>query len=163
MALYDNRSIAVKRFTMFGVELYGGLGHCAPVLGASELLSLLRERGVSNADIARTLGLPSSRVSEMYAGKRRLQLDEAKRLVEEYKIEETINPLNGPIARLLVLHAAARLGARVHPEDPEVEELAQDFQALSRFAANPKVRGNVDAFEGFLQGLRLSQGRISAA
>jgi hypothetical protein len=133
------------------------------MLSANELLTTLRERGVTNADIQRVLGLPSSRVSEMFTGKRRLQLDEAKKLVEEFEIEEPIRPLNGPIARLLVLHAATRLGARLGPEDPQVEELARDFEAVSRFAARPTVRQSVDAFEGFLEALRLSRARTDAA
>lgn len=160
---YDKRSMVVKPVTMFGVDCYAALNQSAAMLGAKELLAALREKGVRNAEIARVLDLPSSRVAEMFTGRRRLQLDEAKKLVDHFKMEEAVTPLNGLAARLLVLHAAARLGLPMDPEDQEVEELARDFRAFSRFAADPKVRQTVESFEGFLHGLRSSQERTDAA
>ncbi len=130
------------------------------MLSAKELLGILRKRGIKNAAVGRVLKLPSSRVAELFGGKRRLQLDEANTLIAAFGIEDEVSPLNGPSARLLVLHAAERLGADVSPEDPEVEELAQDFRAFSEFVASRKVRENVEAFEAFLQGLRAAPGRI---
>jgi plasmid maintenance system antidote protein VapI len=79
---YDIRSTNSSPPTIFGVECSAVGVQNAPMLSANELLTTLRERGVTNADIQRVLGLPSSRVSEMFTGKRRLQLDEAKKLVE---------------------------------------------------------------------------------
>lgn len=160
---YDKRSVRASLFTMFGVEGYDEGAQNAPMLSANELLTTLRKRGVKNAEIGRILDLPSSRVTEMFKGIRRLQLDEAKKLIEEFDIEEFSPPLSEPIARLLVVHAAERLGTRVRPDDPQVGELAQDFEAFSRFAANPKVRPSLDAFQAFLEGLRHGQGRTSAA
>lgn len=134
----------------------------APVLSADELLAMLDQRGISRAEIGRKLGIPASRVSEMYTGKRRLQLDEAKRLVESYQLEEQTAPLNEPIARLLVLYAAEELGARVRPEDDRVGELAKAFLAFSRFATDPQVRTSEAAVEGFFRGYRLAQGQAGA-
>lgn len=131
------------------------------MLGASELLSILDQRGVSRADIGRVLKLPSSRVSEMYSGRRRLQLDEAKKLVEHFGVEESVNPLTTPIARLLVLHAAEALSLSIEPDDQRVEAIARDFRAFSQFAADPRVRESVETAQGFLQGLRLAPGRTA--
>lgn len=163
MLYYDKRSMLASPFTMFGVEGYVDGAQNAPMLSADELLTLLRKRGVKNAQIERALKLPSSRVSELFKGERQLKLHEYKKLVEEFGLEELSPSLSEPIARLMVLYAAERLGAEMRPEDPQVEELAQEFAALSRFAADPDVRPSLDAFQAFLQGLRLGRGRTSAA
>lgn len=163
MLHYDKRSTLASPITMFGVEGYVESAQNAPMLSADELLTLLRERGVKNAQIERVLKLPSSRVSELFKGERQLKLHEYKKLVEEFKVEETAPPLSEPIARLMVLYAAERLGTEMLPEDPQVGELAQEFAALSRFAADPDVRPSLDAFQAFLHGLRLGRDRTSAA
>ncbi|HYI43692.1 MAG TPA: hypothetical protein VD768_08740 [Sphingomicrobium sp.] len=142
---------------MFGVETSDEARHGPAMVGADELLAALRERGVKNADIARVLDLPSSRVAEMYTGKRRLQLDEAKRLVEHYGIEDRLNPVSVPVARLLVLYVADGLGLKLPPEDPRVEELALTVRAFSEFAADPQVRESAEAAVGFLRGVAASR------
>ena len=162
---YDKRSTISSGITIFDVEPYGSAFQCAPMLGANELLTLLRGRGVRNSDIARVLKLPSSRVSELFNGTRRLQLDEAKKLVESFGVEEpdSVSPLNGPIARLLVIYAIERLGVNLPAEDPQVEELAQDFRVFAQFAASRKVQQSVETFEGFLEGLRHSRSQSGVA
>jgi antitoxin component HigA of HigAB toxin-antitoxin module len=145
--------------TMFGVE---GSEPCAlhtHMIGANELLTILRDRGVKNADIATLLELPSSRVAELYSGRRRLRLDEAKKLVEHYRIEERISPLTVPIARQLVLYAADQMGLPLAPDDPRTDELARDFRAFSIFATDPRVRESEEAAAAFFQGLRLAPTR----
>lgn len=53
------------------------------------LSEVLDRAGGKQADIARTLGLPPSRVSEIYAGNRQLKLDEAIKLSEAYSVPIT--------------------------------------------------------------------------
>jgi hypothetical protein len=135
------------------------LQHSRAMFSASELLSLLRGKGVTNATIARVLELPSSRVAELYNGKRRLQLDEAKRLVEEFQLSETpLNPLSEPVARLLAIWAVRKLGAAIDPADARVEDLAQDLRVFSEFVTDPQVRENPDAVQGFFRALELARG-----
>lgn len=51
-------------------------------------LCRLRENGITtNADIARLLKLPTSRVAEMFSGKRAIKIDEMKTLVERYGLD----------------------------------------------------------------------------
>lgn len=51
-------------------------------------LSRLRDQGVvKNADLQRLLKLPSSRVAEIFTGKRAIKIDEMKVLVERYGLE----------------------------------------------------------------------------
>ena len=128
------------------------------MLSAAQLLKLLEERNIPQRAIADALGVAPPRVSELYAGRRRLQLDEAKRLVERFGIPEhpappVISQLSLPVARLLVLHAAQSLGLEIRPEDMRIEELAKDFRAFSAFAADHRARENADVALGFLQGM----------
>ena len=127
-----------------------------------ELLALLDEAGVKQKDVAAVLGVAAPRISALYAGDRRLQLDEAKKLVEHFGIAEMVAtpqpiPLPIQVARLLILHAASYLGLRVGPMDPRVEELARDFRAFSKFALDPLVRESSEAAGAFLQGMSLAR------
>lgn len=167
MRYYDKRSINASLSTMFGVESYFAGAQKVLVLGSNELLDILRDRiardVMKNADIERVLDLPSSRVSEILAGTRRIRLDEAKKLVEAFELEESSPPLSEPVARLVVVWTAERLGAAVRPEDPQVADTALDLVELAKFAASPAGRKSVEAFEGFLHGIRLRQRHTSAA
>lgn len=134
------------------------------MLGAADLLKLLKDRGVTQAAIGRCLGLPSPRISEMYKGERRLQLDEAKKLVESFGVDEAaISPLSEPVARALAIYAAETLGLQASPEDERVEELAQELRAFSEFAVDPRVRDSVESIQGFLRGLRLAPNRAAGS
>lgn len=58
-------------------------------------LHRLRDSGVTNnAEIGRLLALPSSRVSDIFSGKRAIKIDEMKLLVERYGLEDTPSPLS---------------------------------------------------------------------
>lgn len=154
---------------MFGVDSTFSAGVNGPMLGAAELLMILERRGVTRADIGRLLDLPSSRVSEMYSaitgGKsksRRLQLDEAKKLVEFYRLENgaespAASPLSELAAKQMAIYAAAHLDAAVDPDDPRVDELARVYRAFAQFAADPRARESEEAILAFLQGYRTAQ------
>lgn len=56
-------------------------------------LERLRANGVTtNAEIGRLLRVPSSRVAEMFSGKRAIKIDEMKALVERYGLDQSGPP-----------------------------------------------------------------------
>jgi hypothetical protein len=155
---YDRRSINATPFTIIGVDNFGGARNSATMLSGDQILARLKDARVRKSDIARALGLPSSRVAEMYGGRRQMKLDEAVTLVEQFQLEEAssgITPLTTPIARLLVQHVALAVGAPLDAEDPRVSELAADLRAFSEFASDRRVRDSIQAADGFLHGIRL--------
>lgn len=129
------------------------------VLTTQELLRRLVDRGVKNADIARTLNITPSRVTEMHKGLRAIKLDEAAKLVEAYNLEQEpaprVSPLPASIARLIVLYVAAELGVDLQAQAPLVRELSEDVRAFAEFVADPQVRESTDAAAAFFQALRL--------
>jgi predicted XRE-type DNA-binding protein len=157
-ASYVNRKICQVPVTKRGVAFDGTKLQFASVLNSSQLLARLSEAEIKNVDIARALGIPESRVSEMRAGKRRIKLDEAVKLVDAFDLDpeadaSQITPLTMPIARLLVLHVAQSLRADL-PEET-VADLAADLRAFALFASDPQVRDSLQAADGFLQALRI--------
>jgi cyanate lyase len=119
------------------------------------LLDALRARGLSNAEISRAVGLPSSRIAEIFGGRRQVKLDEAKRLVEAFQLEERLDDidlLNADLARLLVLHVSRRVGDNLSPDDPIVQELAEDLAAFARFVQRQGQPPSPATAEGFLAG-----------
>lgn len=155
---YERRKICQGPITNWGVDSRGTKIHSACVLDSNQLLARLADLEVKNVDIARVLRIPESRVSEMRAGKRRIKLDEAVKLVEAFRLEEAsqegaITPLTTPIARLLVLHVSSSVGAEL-PEE-QVVELAADLRAFATFVSDPQVRDSVQAAGGFLKALQL--------
>lgn len=88
---YDYRS-AIASVIVADVQKsppYGG-----GVLTTDELLTELRERGVSNADMARALVLPSPRIAELYSGARRLRYEEGKTLIDTFAPDLTGSPIS---------------------------------------------------------------------
>lgn len=56
-------------------------------------LERLKARGITtNADLARLLNLPTSRIAEMFTGKRAVKIDEMKVLVEQFGLEDAEHP-----------------------------------------------------------------------
>lgn len=127
------------------------------VFTTAELIAALRERGVRNKDIERALDYPSSRVSDMLSGKRRILLDEAAFLARHFQLEDRPPPSDLPtsIAKLAIMAIANELGSPLAPHDPRLSEIAADFRAFLRFVADPQVRDRADLVEGFLAALRM--------
>jgi transcriptional regulator with XRE-family HTH domain len=140
--------------TISVVDGYQAFRHASAMLGTQQLLAALEARGISQAEMARVLGLPSSRISEMYAGKRQIKLDEAKRLVDAFGLDDSspVPSINEQTARLLILHVANQLRVPMRPEDDRLQELALDFQAFSRFARAHLPAPSPEATLGFLEG-----------
>lgn len=118
------------------------------------LLAALERKGVTKADIARALELPSPRITEMYAGNRRVLLDEGKRLVDAFRLEEgdQVEPLSEDVARLLARYVAGRLGKALSGDDPLLQELAEDLRAFASFAMHRRQAPTAEAAAGFLAG-----------
>lgn len=152
---YDNCRVAVNRATNCVVEAGYDSIKSEAVFDTDELLSRLEQRGVRNIEIAKVLGLPDSRVPEIRRKARALKLDEAAKLVRAFGLEQDqeAQPLPLPILRLAVAHISRRLGVALREE--QVADLAEDLRAFSVFAANPKVRGSIEAAEGFFQALQI--------
>ena len=125
------------------------------VMTTADLLARLEDRGVRNVDIAKALNVTPSRVTEIKKGDRAIKLDEAVKLVQAFQLEpsQQVPALPLSVLRLVVLHVARRLGAEMREE--QVADLAADLRAFSIFAADPKVRGSIQAAEGFFQALQL--------
>lgn len=148
--------------TKWVVALSYALRQSNAVLNTDEILAELKSRGIRNVDIAKVLGLPDSRVPEIYKRTRKLTLDEGAKLARAFGLEQSPEPqpLPAPVLRLAVRYLATEFG---HPEEDEerLEELIADIQTFSEFAADPKVRRSIEAAEGFFQAMRLRR-RASA-
>jgi hypothetical protein len=134
-----------------------------PVLDTDELLARLKDKGVRNIDIANALGLPDSRIPEIKRKERKLTLDEGAKLVRAFGLEpspEAVEPLPGPVLRLVVRYLAEELGSR--PEEGALEELTADVRAFAEYVADPKRRQSLDAAEAFFQALQFRR-RASAS
>lgn len=161
---YAIRSTDVNTITNVGVDGRYDSVQLSPVFTKTELLAALVAHGVSNAQIGEVLGLPSSRVSEIMRatpGKdttlkpRELTYDEGVKLAQAFlpELGQQATPLPLPICRLIVLHIARKLHTSVGEE--QLAELAEDLRAFSEYAADPKVRGSVEASEGFFRALSI--------
>ena len=161
---YVNRSDKSTSFTKCGVADDYESVHQFCVFNKSELLAALEAKGISNADIQRVLGLPSSRVSEILRaspGKettlkpRELTYDEGVKLARAFlsELDQQAPPLPTAILRLVVLHIAKELQCRV--DEDQLADLAEDLRAFSEYASDPRVRGNAEASEAFFRALQL--------
>jgi hypothetical protein len=155
----ENRKTAQAPIANSVIYPLGCLRQPNKVLTTGELLARLDERGVKNADIARVLNVSPSRVTEMKKGERRIQLDEAVKLVEAYSLESPSGPhpvpaLPASVARLIVLYITASL-AEPAESRPSVEELAADIQAFAEFVTDPTVRESIESAEAFFQAMKL--------
>lgn len=170
---------ALAFFPKSGVAPRRGRNDNRPVLTSSEVLTELKTRGVSKSAIARALGLPAARITEMYythgvepipegtkSQTRKLSWDEGAVLYREFNLGGAEPPTPGlsrPVARLVAQVLARKLGIELDPESRELQELAATLQAWSRFDADPHVRGSVEAAMGFFLGLELHQEQETVA
>lgn len=122
------------------------------MFNTAELLEKIRPLA-TNAEIARILKVAPPRISEMFRGDRKVQLDEAWRLVQHFGLDrEPANPVTTPIAKLMVLHVARGVGV-YSADDHQVEELAKDLAAFATCALDPQWRGQMESLAQILQGI----------
>lgn len=139
--------------------IYGrrSLPQCRRVLRTADILRLLEEKGVPRTEIAETIKIGKSRVTELYKGERTLKLEEAATLVEKYDLESEsapqVQPLPASIYRLACQYVAQELG--VAPPPGLLDELALDMRAFVAHVRDPKVRGSIEAAEAFFRAMQL--------
>jgi len=85
-ARYGKRNRVAREITISVIDRKGPVVHAGPVLTKSELLDAVEALATSRAEIARVLTLAPARVTELYAGKRDLSFDEARKLIHHYHI-----------------------------------------------------------------------------
>jgi cytochrome P450 len=127
------------------------------MLDTDELLARLEERGIRNVDIARTLGLPDSRVPEIKRKERALKLDEGAKLVRAFGLEQEprATPIPPQMIQLSVRYVAAMLGVPRERLEAQMGELTATLRAFSEFVSDPKVRRSIESAEGFFQAMLL--------
>ena len=156
--LTENRNDCNSDFAERVIYPRCGLMHTQAMLTTAQLLEAIDRHGIRNRDIATTLGVSPSRVTEIRKGERVVKLDEAVKLVEAFGLESEpalkVPPLPPAVARLIVLYIAAEFGM-VAPQESRVESLSQDIRAFAEFVTDPQVRGSVDAAEHFFRAMRL--------
>jgi transcriptional regulator with XRE-family HTH domain len=156
----DNRHNDKAQFANSVIYGFGSLRQPKAVLNTGELLARLDEKGVKNADIARALNVSPSRVTEIKKGDRRLQLDEAAKLVATFELESPpgqarVTPLSARVTRLLVEYVALELGCDPVLNQARIDELTKDVRAFAAHVADPKARDSEELAETFFQALRL--------
>lgn len=156
---YEKRNISASPISAIVVDAAANFQQPLAMFDTKGLLDTLERKGVTRADIARALGLPSPRITEMYSGKRRVMLDEAKRLVDTFNLEQSdqVEPISEGVARLLARHVATRLGKPLPGDDPLLQELAEDLRAFANFAQHQRPAPTPDAAAGFLAGRQSGQ------
>jgi hypothetical protein len=116
------------------------------VLGQTEILEALRDHGITSADIGRALELPSSRIAEMYAGKRLLKLSEAVKLVAEFELETRSAKPNADVLVVLLNAILPKSQRGTRAADLSIRALAEALEyGLGLVASSPAIPGNPDA------------------
>jgi hypothetical protein len=142
------------------ISPFYGMRQAQGVLTTVELLARLEEKGIKNADIARTLKVTPSRITEMKKGERTIKLDEAAKLVSEFDLEapaqqpaQRVAVLPQEASRLLVRYIAEELACPV--AEPRLQEIAGDVRAFAEYVTDPHVRGSLELLTGFFDVMRL--------
>lgn len=156
----ENGSRCQVIFAAFANASGCGIRQNDDVLDTQELIARLEARGVKNREVARVLGINDSRVTEIKKGQRSVKLDEAAKLVKEFRLDEgpKLVPLPPAIWRLVGHHIVATLGLSLEQDDPRLTELLADLEAFSRFVSDPQVRESIEAAEGFFRAMQLRPG-----
>lgn len=120
------------------------------MLSSDQLLARLRslrDTGeTTNADLARLLGLPSSRIPEIFDGKRAIKIDEMKVLVEHFRLEDGISRLPLPAnddetVELIALDLSLSMGPGTLIEDfIEEERVRMSLAFIQAITRTPSDR-----------------------
>lgn len=135
------------------------------MLSSGELLARLTGRKIKQKAIADVLGIDQPGVSRMLDGRRTISLDEGKKLVEAFDLEDedemVRRGLSSPVARRVARHAAASLGIDIADGDGRLDQLAEDLSAFAVFIAMPGARDSVERTDAFFQALEVVRSRRS--
>ena len=131
-----------------------------PMLNTQQIMDALLERGITNAAVARLLGIAPSRIKDIRDGTRRLQREEAIKVVEEYGLEppppenpEPPEPMlpTARVVRMAVRYVARAIEAEI--DDDLATELAAELLGFFSFAGSQPDR--IRDFETFLEALAI--------
>ncbi|WP_267395538.1 MULTISPECIES: S24 family peptidase [unclassified Sphingomonas] len=122
---YDKRSIRASASTKFVADRHQPTRHDFVVLSSADLLAALKrlrdEGRTTNAALGRLLDLPSSRIAEIYDGKRKVSVDEAKLIVEEFGLNGSPPPPrpvdDDDTAEIIALDLSLSMGPGTFIED----------------------------------------------
>lgn len=152
---------------MFGADIFCCGRHGPYVLSSTELLSKLKSARdaavLTNADVQALLKLPSSRVAEIFEGKRAIKIDEMKALVERYGWDAGQPAMPASVAisddtvEIIALDLSLSMGPGTVIEDfVESEPVRMDFGLLQSITRTPSdrlrlVKGIGDSMEPTLR------------
>jgi phage repressor protein C with HTH and peptisase S24 domain len=164
---YDKRSTFASHATIFAADIFDRRRHGPCVLSSTELLSKLKSARdaavLTNADVQSLLKLPSSRVAEIFEGKRAIKIDEMKALVERYgwDVSQPAMPARMPISddtvEIVALDLSLSMGPGTVLEDfVESEPVKMDLGLLQSITRTPSnrlrlVKGIGDSMEPTLR------------
>jgi len=164
---YDKRSSNATHATIFGADIFGCQRHGPYVLSSTELLSKLKSARdsavLTNADVQSLLNLPSSRVAEIFDGKRAIKIDEMKALVERYGLDASQpamsarRPVSEDTAEIVALDLSLSMGPGTLLEEfIESEPVRIDLGLLQSITRTPSdrlrlVKGIGDSMEPTLR------------
>ncbi|UKK84731.1 hypothetical protein L7H23_01105 [Sphingopyxis sp. BSN-002] len=134
------------------------------MLTTEEFLAEIRLRAGKDAEVGRALGLPSSRVAELFSGKRRLLYHEAKTLADRFMPEESGASISAE-KLAPILAACLRLAPKDGWSESEAPRLARAVEyGLGLLASAPANQDSDDAVAvaGQAAMLRLRESRLEA-
>jgi hypothetical protein len=133
------------------------------VLSKDQFLAEVRKRAASDAEVGRILSLPSSRVAELFGGKRGLKYEEAVALAEHYGIDD--GPQINAEMLTPILSACLRYAPKAGWSEQEAPRLAQAVEyglaLLANGLASPATPDAL-AVAGRAAFDRLREGRLAA-
>jgi predicted XRE-type DNA-binding protein len=115
----------------------------------SELCRLKQQNITTNADLARLLQIPTSRVAEIFSGKRAIKIDEMKVIVERFGLESaTARPFNADNLEPLIDALLPIAPPPSRMTDQSRRALAEAFAyGLGMLGASPTSQASGDVVE----------------
>lgn len=162
---YDKRSTtSTKNFTNCVVDVFRGAPHFGGVLTKDEFLAEIRRRAGVDAEVGRALGIPSSRVAELFSGKRGLRYDEAKILSDRFMPNEGVPSISAETLSQILAACLLRSpkGGWTAKEAPRLARAVEHgLRLLANSPANPASEDAI-AVAGQAAVLQLHEGHPEA-
>lgn len=136
---------ATINFTNCVADAGGRAAYLSRVLSTEEFLAEIRRRAGVDAEVGRALAIPSSRVAELFSGKRRLRYEEAKILADKFMPEDS--GLTISAEKLApILAACLRFAPKEGWTESEAPRLARAVEyGLGLLASAPANQASDDA------------------
>lgn len=138
------------------------VGYAKMVLTKEEFLSEVRRRAGRDAEVGRVLDLPSSRVAELFSGKRGLRYEEAKKLADHFMIDKEETPAVKAEQLEPILSACLRNAPKTGWTDTEIQRLARAVQYGLALITSSPVSADALAVAGQAALLRLREEHAEA-